>query len=136
MIQRTQSIFLLIAALLFLATFFFRPVIASEALTWLFPTVTGIHAAVAAVAVWAIFLYNNRPQQLKVVTLLQFLALIGIISVFAGSYMNGLVNELPGNTAGIVMLVLPMVGYVLIRLAGRQIKKDIALVRSVDRLRP
>ena len=136
MIQRIQSLFLLIAALLFLVTFFFRPIIASETLTWLFPTVVGIHAVVALVAIWAIFLFNNRKQQLKIVTLLQFLALIAIISVFAGAYMTGLVNDLPGNTLGIVMLVLPMVGYVLIRLAGQRIKKDIELVRSVDRLRP
>ena len=136
MIQRIQSVFLFIAALVFLATIFLRSQIASETMTWVVPTVIGLQVLAAACALLTIFFYNNRKQQLKMVTLLQFIALIAIIGMFGGAYMAGLVEELPGNTTGLVLLVLPMVGYVLVRLSGQRIKKDIELVRSMDRLRP
>ena len=136
MIQRIQTIFLSIAALVFLSTILLRSQIASEALTWVAPVVIGLQVLAALVAIASIFLYNNRRQQLKVVSILQFLALIAIIGMFAGAYMAGLVEELPENTTGLLLLVLPMVGYVLIRLSGQRIKKDIELVRSMDRLRP
>lgn len=136
MIQRIQSIFLFIAALVFLATFFLRSHIASEAMTWVVPTVIGLQVLAAVFAVVTIFMYNNRKQQLKMISILQFLALIAIIGMFGGAYMAGMVEELPENTTGMVLLVLPMVGYVLVRLSGQRVKKDIELVRSMDRLRP
>lgn len=136
MIQRIQSILLFIAALVFIATIFFRSHIASETLTWVVPVVIGLQVLAAVVSVATIFLYNNRRQQLKMVSILQFMALIAIIGMFGGAYMAGLVEELPENTMGLVLLVLPMVGYVLVRLSGQRIKKDIELVRSMDRLRP
>ena len=136
MIQRIQSILLFIAALAFLATFFLRSQISSEAMAWVVPTVIGLQVLAAVVSIFTIFLYNDRKRQLKVVSILQFLALMAILSMFGGAYMAGMVEELPENTTGLVLLVLPMVGYVLIRLSGQRIKKDIELVRSMDRLRP
>lgn len=136
MIQRIQSVLLFIAALLFLATFFFRAEIASETMTWVVPVVIGLQVVAALVSVITIFMFNDRRRQLKIVSILQFLALIAIIGMFGGAYMAGLVEELPENTMGMVLLVLPMVAYVLVRLSGQRIKKDIELVRSMDRLRP
>ena len=136
MIQRIQTIFLAVAALVFLAPLLFIPLVASESMPWIGPTVAGINALVALGAIGSIFLYANRKQQLKAVTWLQFLSLLGVVAVIGGVYLSGVINHVPGNTAAIVLLVIPLVGYVLIRMAAGSIKKDIELVRSADRLRP
>ena len=136
MIQRVQSILLLLAALVFVATVFFQSVIATASMVWVVPTVLGVNIVVAVVAILAIFMFSDRKQQLKIVTILQFLALFAIVAVLAGIYLSGAINQLSGNVMAIILLVLPLVGYVLIRLAGSRIKKDIELIRSVDRLRP
>ncbi len=135
MIQRIQSIFLLLAALASLGTAVFRTELAAETHTWLLPAVLGIQGLVALGALIAIFLYKDRKQQLKTTTLLQYLAIVGLLAAFGGLYLAGGLMEVPANLQATGLLLLPVVGYVFIRLAHGRVKKDIELVRSMDRLR-
>ena len=112
MIQRKQTIFLLLAAILALVCFFVR-------LTW----IDALQIVSAALSATTIFLYKKRILQAR-------LCLVGIIVIFAW-YIGLAVTE------GQVDLVggLPMVNAILIFMARKGILDDEKLVRSMDRIR-
>ena len=157
MIQRKQTIFLLLAVLCGALTFFFpietftqaerafvfstsglfqgdgTPIVdASPKLP--FAILFGFFSAVLLVA---IFLFKDRKRQLLIVRTANLL-LIGVTvflfitsnSVRAFLEQSGLVNSQFGVSA-----VLPLAMIVFAFLAERGIRKDEALVRSADRLR-
>ncbi len=103
---------------------------------WVVPVVFGLNALVGLVAFVALFQYADQTRQLKIVVLLQYLALVAILFTIAAAYLAGTVELLPDDVPALLALVFPLAGYVFIRLAGQNIKKDINLLRSVDRLRP
>jgi hypothetical protein len=135
MIQRIQSLYLLLGGLAFLATLFFRSVLTQEQMAWVMPAALGLCVLVTIGTVALIFLYADRKRQLKLVSWLQYLAILAILAVFAGLYLSGGIMESTQNIRAMASMVLPVVGYVFIRLAGYRIHKDIELVRSMDRLR-
>ncbi|MEM8488864.1 MAG: DUF4293 family protein [Bacteroidota bacterium] len=135
MIQRIQSIFLLLAALACLGTAAFRVELMQETYTWLMPAVLGVLGLVALGALVSIFLYKDRQQQLKMTTILQYVAILGVLAAFGGLYLAGTLMEVPSNLQATGLLLLPVFAYVFIRIARGYVKKDIALVRSMDRLR-
>ena len=135
MIQRVQTILLLLGGLCFLDMAFFQSAMTQEAMPWLPVGVLALHAVTAIGAIGAILLYKDRARQLKVVSIVQYLALASLIASFAGLYLSGAVMELPGNTGALALIILPALGYILIRMATGRIRKDIELVRSMDRLR-
>ncbi len=135
MIQRIQSVFLLLAGLAFLGSGFFKDVLTEETMAWLMPTVIGLNALVAIGTLVDIFLYNDRKKQLAVTSMLQYLAIVVILVAFGGLYLTGRLPETASNPAVMALVGLPVLGYVFIWLAASRIKKDIALVRSMDRLR-
>ena len=135
MIQRIQSIFLLVAALAFIGTGQFRHVLAMETQTWVLPAVIGLNVLVGIGALVSIFLYSDRKKQLGLLSLLQYTALIALFAAYGALYLSGGLAEVTTNLEVMAMLILPVLGYMLIRLASVRIKKDIELVRSMDRLR-
>lgn len=135
MIQRIQSIFLLLAALASMGTAAFRVELMQATYSWLMPAVLGILGAVALGSLVAIFLYKNRKQQLKITTSLQYIAILGILAAFGGLYLAGGLMEVPANLQATGVLLLPVLAYIFIRIARGYVKKDIELVRSMDRLR-
>ncbi len=135
MIQRIQSVFLLLAGLAFLGSGFFKDVLTEETMAWLMPTVVGLNALVAIGALVNVFLYNDRKKQLQIASMLQYLAIVAILAAFGGLYLTGRLAEASSNPAAMALVGLPVLGYVFIRLATMRIKKDIELVRSMDRLR-
>ena len=135
MIQRIQSVFLLLAGLLFLATGLFREVLTAESQAWILPAVLGLNGLVALGALVGIFLYKDRNKQLQITTGLQYLAIVVLLVAFGGLYLTGQLTQITSEPAAMAMVGLPILGYVFIRLAATRIKKDIALVRSMDRLR-
>ena len=135
MIQRIQSVYLLLAGLAFIGTSLFRHVLAMDTQTWILPTVTGLNVLVGIGALVSIFMYSDRKKQLGIISLLQYVALFVLLAAFGALYLSGGLAEITANLEVMALLVLPVLGYVLIRLAGTKIKKDIALVRSMDRLR-
>ena len=146
MIQRIQSLFLLLAAGSY-GSLFGLPFVTSDSLAEGFfsnksfeildhMVLTGLVIAGAFFAVLAIFLFRNRKAQV----LLSYLSLLTGLVFLPGTGYYFLSNELPEQTgiselnisAG---LFIPVVIAVLVLLAIRYIKKDDKLVRSMDRLR-
>jgi hypothetical protein len=158
MIQRKQSLYLLLAALLAMATFAFPIATYEQAGEVLFFRTTGlVHAdgeplpeaaprvpfawvlsAAAGVLLLSIILFHNRPRQMRFVRG-AYLMLLGVVvfqfithnSILSWrSTMSGEVHYSLG-----VAFYLPMVAVLFAFLAERAIRADEALVRSADRLR-
>ncbi len=157
MLQRIQSLFLLLAA-------------ACAGVTWFFPVREWHHgkpevifrtyglydhelrevadatlpvpyhillSLIAAVLVVCIFLHGNRPRQARVVrgTWLMLL-LVGALQFISCNSMDAYLAK-SGGWSGYygASLFLPFVAIAFAFLAERAIKKDEELVRSADRLR-
>lgn len=157
MLQRKQTLFLLLAAicgaLTFLfpvetfvrgdQTYFFRTTglfmadgtaVVDAALKVPFFIVIGFLAVVLVVAV---FLYRNRQRQITVVRTVNLLLMAVVVFLFitgnsVRAYLEqgGHVEEHFGPS-----IILPVVMVILVFLAERGIRKDEALVRSTERLR-
>lgn len=112
MIQRKQTVFLLLASILALVCLFVR-------LQW----IDVLQACSAVLSVYTIFLYRRRPFQAR-------LCLIGIVVIFAW-YIGVAVWE------GVVGTVeaLPMVEAILLFMARKGILDDEKLVKAADRIR-
>lgn len=145
MIQRIQSIFLLLASASLGGTFALpfadssAPVadtLFADSLFSVFdsmPLMIGFGLA-ALLALLAIFLFNNRKLQKKIAGASGLLTL-GSASFAIGQYMQQ-ANELTGVTIDDEPgIFLPVAGFILAIMAVRFINKDEKLVRSADRLR-
>ncbi len=136
MIQRIQTIYLIIVALLAGILPFFvnlwsdakgEEVYASnEVLVSILFYVSG------ALALWSIFLFRNRKNQF-VMNRLNMILNLFLLGFFVYRSLN-LSGETTVSEKGIGMLI-PVFSIVFLALANRAIKKDEDLVKSVDRLR-
>jgi len=154
MIQRIQTIYLLIADLLIAILLFlpFAEIAGGKGNLFLFgilgvvaeggtvgiPQQTTLPIAVVVVLnllllTFIIFQYKKRPLQIKLsyvsILLLLFLAAIIYFYVWQVS------NQLGGNYAIKISTYLPLVATVLVYLAIKGIVKDEKLVKSIDRIR-
>lgn len=138
-IQRVQSIYLLVAAIVG-STLFGLPFAKAPAqqegmlVDGAFDINDHIGLIILTVVVVllsfiTIFLYNNRVLQMNLGKL-NIVLLLGLV-VLAG----WLFSTLPVGTSLGLGLIVPIVVFVLLLLANRNIKKDEKLVRSADRLR-
>lgn len=150
MIQRIQTIYLLIVTLL-VTLCFFMP--SAELVTGTGPTasftmfqlikgnagkeINGVLAAItgisSALAFFAIFFYKKRKLQLTICLLL--IALLILIDVVAFIDLQQLKKEASMIVSYKLPLVFPLISAILTYLAYRGIKKDEELVQSYDRLR-
>jgi hypothetical protein len=155
MIQRVQSIWLLLASLTLICVFFFPLVTKSINDTVYSIYTTGLHEqlkgtsgsgakvelsliplalniAAALFCFAGIFLFRNRSMQKKII-------LVSILLIIALSVLCGInVQQLPGGATGISAeagTFLPLLAIVFSLLAVRGIRKDEQLLRSADRLR-
>lgn len=141
MIQRIQTVYLFVGALVLAAFGFFEMPWASEAAAtyvWFVPSLVGLLILTAAGALGAIFLYENRETQRSVVVAVQggTVLLAGVL--YVGLYLTQelSVRGPQGTDWGLaIVIALPLVAYVLFLLARRGIDHDIELVKSMDRLR-
>jgi hypothetical protein len=146
MIQRIQSVYLLLvvvisALLFFIPLFYFENGAAGAdvAITRTsFSIATNaflliLNCAIGAIAFVTIFLYRKRPVQIRScnLTMVLICILIGLLFYTADALMNGM-NQRAHYQFG---SYLPLMQLVFTFLAARGIKKDEALVRSADRLR-
>ena len=140
MIQRIQSVYLMLASLAFGSEYLFRDTWTGPAATeisWFMPVTMALFAVAAAGSFAVIFLYRNRDRQRRFILVLQTLALVTLAVLFFGQYVAG---DLPGVSAQTTVsdwlsLIMPLVAYVLLYLARRGVEADIKLVKSMDRLR-
>lgn len=141
MIQRIQTLYLFLGALALAAFGFFEmPWNSAAASThsWFVPSLVGLIILTVALALWAIFLYEQRETQRTVVVGVQVATVVLAGVLYGGLYLT---SELTfTGTQGIewgrtIVLALPIVAYVFFYLARRGIVHDIELVKSMDRLR-
>ena len=147
MIQRIQTLYLLVSAIL-VAFLFALPFaeIAKDGAVYLFDakgislsgqvTENGIAISVLigiimAVHGFAILSFKNRIRQMRVVVfaILAMLGLFGMFFFFAYFSFSG------AQVSFKISLVFPLVAIILDYLAIRAIGKDEALIRSIDRIR-
>ncbi len=145
MIQRIQSIFLILAAASFFALFY-MPFASSDqvAAGVLNDQIYSVedHILLGALCILggllslvAIFLYKNRPLQLRLgyfVMVFAVLIIITAVMVFLNESqgIDSKVNISEGFGIG-----MPILTIILVALANRFIKKDQNLIKSMDRLR-
>lgn len=153
MIQRVQSVYLLIASAILVSMFFFAhggvqlpdgQIMAlhlaglkslGEREVLLFPTwhlaiIIGVSAAVLLIS---IFQFRNRILQIRL-CIFNILLLLGFYAMLF-FMINRVKAEFPGAVLYQMPAVFPVVSVILIFLAIRAIRKDIILLRSYDRIR-
>ncbi len=144
MIQRIQTLYLLLAAFLSIGLIFivnlwitvagdkFFVLDAFEANNLVLKSIAILFFASGLLAVITIFLFKNRKLQFvigRIIILINFI-LLGILVYFS----QNLSGEIKISEKGIGLLI-PIITIIVISLANKAIKKDEELVKSVDRLR-
>lgn len=138
MIQRLQTLYLTIGALLlalFVAVGGTWSEAIGDALPWLGTLGYVLAGVTALVALVAVALYKDRERQRQVIAAAQWLDLALVAVVLVGLYL-AFDSSLPTAPVGYYFVaMLPIVAYVLLRMARQRVVRDIETVRSMDRIR-
>ncbi|MDL2310182.1 DUF4293 domain-containing protein [Parabacteroides sp. OttesenSCG-928-B22] len=152
MLQRIQTVYLLLVSLLFIALLFMPLTVITADQVYrfdvtglnttlpeaelLFPT-WGLFALTALIALLAfvtIFLFKNRILQIRL-SIFNALLMVGFYALVF-YYVYNLKGDMEGATVSIKFgLAFPLIALILDWLAIRNIGADEALVRSLNRLR-
>lgn len=145
MVQRIQSIWLLLAGLINAALFYLCLYSAHEMINGV-DTVTYLRInnqyaimLLALVAIFlplvTIFMFKNRKQQRRMVylSLLVNMGFIAAVLMLVGNFSNK--TPMPTNGSYNVGAVLPVIAIIFLIMAIRGINKDEKLVKATDRLR-
>ncbi|PSQ87905.1 MAG: DUF4293 domain-containing protein [Bacteroidetes bacterium QH_2_63_10] len=142
MIQRIQTVYLLLGALALAAMGLFDVPwsgVAASQFGWFVPSLIGLLVVTAGAAIGAIFLYKGqerRKRQRNVVVGVQILTLILAGVLYGGLYVAGTLTFTASS--GILwrrtlVLLFPILGYSFFRLARRSIENDIERVEQMNR---
>lgn len=136
MIQRIQSIYLLIVTILSVVICFYPyATLNGSELSYTSSIIYGgIATLIPIIAFVAIFLFHKRILQMRLCSftcvLLLFQAIYMIVSFFIAA------KGMPEGTSHLYMpVIVPFINIILTYLAIRGIGKDEAMVRAADRLR-
>ncbi len=136
MIQRIQTVWWALS-IVALTTFIFLPFVelyvdgnAATQSPLKFPLLLGLLILIALTTMTAIFLFKNRTLQIKIGRILVLLH-FGIYSLLFYMYWY----ELNTQDKFLYSLLIPAISIVFHVLAIRAVKKDEALIKSMDRLR-
>jgi hypothetical protein len=144
MIQRIQSVYLLLATFLSVGLIFivnlwttiagdkFFVLNAFSSSNFLVKSIAVLFFVSGLLSFITIFLFKNRKLQFvmgRIIILINFI-LLGILVYFS----QNLSGEIKISEKGIGLLI-PIITIIVITLANKAIKKDEDLVKSVDRLR-
>lgn len=142
MLQRIQSLLLLVTAIIHLALFLIpvfswnSPTGENITLTALSnPPFIGLNAVVILFSIFIISQFKNRKKQRLYTLTLGFIIVAEILLYTLYMVRITLVNQytlLPTSSFGIFLL---LVGLILTFWAAKRIKKDDDLVKSIDRIR-
>ena len=140
MIQRIQSLYLLIAAamlVLFVVLGETWAVGVSAELTWLGPLAYGLSVLTAIAALVSVALFKTRERQRALIGWTMWLDLATVAAVLVGLFATA--EAVPEGAAGpygrYLVALLPVGAYILLRLARAGVHRDIDVVKSMDRLR-
>ena len=141
MIQRIQSLYLLLGAIALAALFFFDSIWQSQAAvaqSWFNPSLMALIIAAVAVGGGAIFLFSARDRQRTVVIGAQMITVLLLVALYGGLFMSGEL-DLRANggydVAKIIALLLPVGAYGFYYLARRSIERDIKKVEDMESFR-
>ncbi len=162
MIQRRQTIFMLLSVII-TALLFFMPLASfNDGTTVMKFTIFGIQQPIETISLstaytWplvvltilmtlaplvTIFLYKKRELQVRLcrLTMLVNIIFIGLIFLYYEADIQKIIATVEGDEYQLYVayffgMVIPLVNLILEILAIRGIKKDIDLLKSVDRLR-
>lgn len=141
MIQRIQTVYLLLGALALAAVGLFDTPwsgVAANQFGWFVPSLIGLLVVTAGAAIGAIFLYKGqerRKLQRTVVVGVQILTLLLAGVLYGGLYVAGTLTFtassglLWGRT---IVLLLPILAYGFFLLARRSIENDIERVEQMN----
>lgn len=136
MIQRIQTLYLILLALLnILGIFFYQPLDQSLIIgifTLPDEVIWATFSVSATLAIFSVFQYKQRSKQL-VINRINLLLEFFLMGFFAYLSLN-LSGEGSPSLKGIAVFV-PLFSIVLLVMANKSIQKDEDLVKSVDRLR-
>lgn len=136
MIQRIQSLYLLLAGVLLVVFAVFADLwsagIAASA-AWLGPLGLGLAGLAAAVSFVAVALFKDRARQRQIIRVAQIATLLTVAAAVGGLFLRD--PEAATSQGAYLLALAPVVAYVLLRLAQRGVDADIQLVKSMDRLR-
>ena len=135
MLQRIQTLYLFLSALCTGALPFVFPLLTIDASSYFaqdHPVYLGLFAASTLITGWTIFKYKTRQTQF-VLGRINIIVNLILLGLFVYRLLN-LSGEFQNSQNGIG-LFLPVVSVVLLVLANKAIKKDEALIKSIDRLR-
>ena len=147
MIQRIQSVYLLLAGIIPAFTFCTPIITFSNGSSLMSYAITGTEEHFIScpwgvlaftvlsilTALFTIFNYKNRPRQIRLCNLLLIFILLLYVSILAYSY--AFENRHNVSMSYSIGLLLPLISYVSGWLARRAIRKDEALVRAAERFR-
>ncbi len=137
MIQRIQTLYLVAGAILLAAFVGVQAMWASlfEGDVAVLGTVVLAVAVLAAVlALVAVGLYKNRALQRRLISWALWADLVVVAGVLGGLFLAMQAGEtIPSGV--MLTAIAPVVAYVLLRLARSGVDRDIATVRSMDRIR-
>ena len=149
MIQRIQTLYLLLVAFVMIAMLFFPLgyVYSEEGASSMF-NVFGLHGqdnpvawflfvlpvACTLLSVLTVFFYNPRKLQIKLgyITLFVFV----LFYICGGFLLWNLKQQCNANISYTIVCIFPLIAFVLEILAIKGIRKDEKLIRSLNRLRP
>lgn len=133
MIQRLQTLFLLVFCITNAASYFLFPVehtLLNNVVGAQATLLTHLPLGCALIIFINIFLFNHRKRQLLINRL------VGVVfSLYWGSLVCFIVQQEQNFNHFLADLSLAITGVIVLLLANRYIAKDEALVRSLDRLR-
>ncbi|MEM9548304.1 MAG: DUF4293 domain-containing protein [Bacteroidota bacterium] len=145
MLQRIQSIFLLLTSGAFFSLFGFDFAISNKSLEGVFadqvynvmdnPILIGLAALGGILALVSIFMFKNRPLQLRLGYLLMILSVLLLVAAILLMLGEGLPTNVGDIVDDSIGMYIPIVALITTILANRYIKKDDNLVKSSDRLR-
>lgn len=140
MIQRIQSLYLLLGCIAVAAPLYLRVWLQhTDAVNPMVDIIVQIVAGLTALlALVVIFLHSDRPKQYRLTLIVQVLTLLVIVAILSVLYLSGNlpgVSETPVLSTTFSVVLLPFLAYIFFFLARRGINKDIELVKSMDRLR-
>ena len=136
MIQRIQSLYLILAIAALVALLFTGLVHSNG--NWTRWGTLGFAIPAVVGAVVALFMFKIRDRQRRLIVYVQVSTILAVIALYGSLYMRQelYVRTVEGlDVPRLVVLLLPLVAYLLMILARRGVKKDIDLIRSMDRLR-
>lgn len=138
MIQRIQSVYLFAACVVLEVSAWVLYALPGAVLTgYRIPLVVAVGITGLA-GLWAVFLYKKRAVQLKVVRAVGSISLVLLLLILGAFYLSGDMGTLLAKgTYGVLLgLFVPLILAVsFFYRAAKAIKRDIDLIRSMDRLR-